>query len=244
MKLPRWLVIGMLTSSVLAVLAAAGWLLWPAFYEYWAVRPLIEKMKVAATENDIKSVVAASDELNKIGAPAVRWLIELMKHPNDQVRWRAQEALLFMEDNAQAAIPAMIQALMNESKDVRETACMMLENQGAHAELAIPSLTEALRDEEPSVRGLAALALGEIGPAAHKAIPMLSQLLNDSDSWVRLRTIHALQSLDAISRVDAVAVLSDLVQSDDRVVRAEASDRLREIDPAAASSSGASLVDH
>ena len=37
MKLPRWLVIGMLTSSVLAVLAAAGcwWVTWP---EWRAVR--------------------------------------------------------------------------------------------------------------------------------------------------------------------------------------------------------------
>ena len=62
MKLPRWLVIGMLTSSVLAVLAAAGWwwVTWPErtareFVELMASDKLPEAREMITLSADARS---------------------------------------------------------------------------------------------------------------------------------------------------------------------------------------------
>src|SRR5688572_29201513 len=55
MKLPRWLVIGMLTSSVLAVLAAAGW-----WWVTWPERAAREFLDLVASGRTIEADRMAS----------------------------------------------------------------------------------------------------------------------------------------------------------------------------------------
>ena len=55
MKLPRWLVIGMLTSSVLAVLAAAGW--WWVTWPERTAREFVERLTTVGDEASWKEML-------------------------------------------------------------------------------------------------------------------------------------------------------------------------------------------
>jgi len=62
MKLPRWLVIAMLTTSVLSVLAAAGW-----WWVTWPERTLREFVQLVADTE--------FEEANRLMTPPTKWVI-------------------------------------------------------------------------------------------------------------------------------------------------------------------------
>ena len=89
-----------------------------------------------------------------------------------------------------AAVPALIEALRDDDSDVRYTAAA-LARIGPAAEAAVPALIEALKHDDSIVRFNAAYALGKIGPAAEAAVPTLLEALKDYDSYVRSRAASA-----------------------------------------------------
>lgn len=70
---------------------------------------------------------------------------------------------------------------------------------------AVYTLIAALRDKDHAVRLGAAVALGRIGPDAKQAVPGRSALLKDENNAVRHAASRALQEIDAITAVTAVA---------------------------------------
>jgi HEAT repeat protein len=73
---------------------------------------------VAALESGVGTVRQdARQSLVAIGKPAVRTLIEALRHPNENVRWGAAKALGEIQDKTSAA--ALVLALEDESFGVR-----------------------------------------------------------------------------------------------------------------------------
>src|SRR5262249_12001655 len=98
-------------------------------------------------------------------------------HKYSEERWRASEAV---ETLAGAAIPVLLQALVDNNEAVRSCVCWLLGQTGSHGKSAVSSLICALEDEAPAVRKAAAEALGEIGPQARTAVPALTQLIEEN----------------------------------------------------------------
>ena len=230
-----WILSAMVTA-ICAVVTLAGWLLWPAVYEYWTVRHLIEKLKAGALADDADACNAAAEELEKIGSRVVPALFDLLRDPNEKVQLRAYDALLHKGERYgnpssmyDGALPTLIGALGDENWDVRYVACQILGDQGSAAKMAIPALTEVIRDQNASVRGAAASALGDIGPEARSAIPALRCLLRDEFWGIRMRAIDTLLELNGISIGEACVVLIEIVDSDNSSGRDTAAMRINEL---------------
>ena len=130
--------------------------------------------------------------LSAMGVPAVDPLIGCLGHLNSQVRETAAEALGDIGSPAQAAVPALMAALEDESERVRFHAAEALGTVGQQESTAIPALSAALRDENERVRQDAALALARIGPRAADAVSALEAVFSDGNIYVRGDAVHAL----------------------------------------------------
>jgi HEAT repeat protein len=78
------------------------------------------------------------------------------------VRSSAAHALGSIEPDASQAVPALIQALGDESEYVRAAAADALGEFGSQASDGVPALIEALGDEHGGTRSSAARALQDI----------------------------------------------------------------------------------
>ncbi|MDJ0800442.1 MAG: HEAT repeat domain-containing protein [Calothrix sp. MO_167.B12] len=156
---------------------------------------------------------------------AIEQLLELLKDPESDVRFRAAFAL--REIKSEAAIPGLIQLLEHEDLSVRSSAAYALGE--IKSEAAIPGLIKLLEHEDLSVRSSAAYALGEIKSEA--AIPGLIQLLEDEDSDVRFRAAYALGEIKSEA---AIPGLIQLLEDEDSSVRSRAASALGEIKSEAA----------
>ena len=76
-----------------------------------------------------------------------------------------------------AAVPALIEALRDNSSYVRWAAVAVLGEMSTTAADAVPPLIEALRGDDKDVRWAAVGALGKVGPAAADAVPALIEAL-------------------------------------------------------------------
>ena len=102
----------------------------------------------------------------------------------------AAHALAEIGPQAVDAVPALLQALMNEEDaGLRQAVSDAL---GAIGSEAVPALVQALADEDERVRNAAARALKDVGPQAVDAVPALIQALGDPDDDVGLAAASAL----------------------------------------------------
>jgi HEAT repeat protein len=103
----------------------------------------------------------------------------------------AAGALAELGPQAVDAVPALLQALMNEEEDSgrRQAASDALAAIGSEA---VPALVQAMTEGDERVRNAAARALKDIGPQAVDAIPALIQALGDQDDDVGLAAASAL----------------------------------------------------
>ncbi|RKU07172.1 phytanoyl-CoA dioxygenase [Candidatus Poribacteria bacterium] len=130
--------------------------------------------------------------LSAMGAPTVKPLISSLRHLYPQIREVAAEALGDIGSPAQAAVPALVAALEDESERVRFHAAEALGTVSQEDSTAIPALSAALRDENERVRQDAALALARIGPYAADAVGALGAVFSDGNMYVRGDAVHAL----------------------------------------------------
>ncbi len=142
------------------------------------IAELIEQLK----SMDEMTRINATQELRKIGKPAVLALTEALNEGNI-------DAIRALRDIGDASsLSALIEALKDEDSEVRWRAALALGKIGDKS--AVPVLIKSLKDERFVVRYSAAEALGRIGDAS--AVPALIKALMDEDDFVRLRTAKVL----------------------------------------------------
>jgi HEAT repeat protein len=190
-------------------------------------------------EQERDSIDEAVEILAVIGRPAVPALIETLKSKDHNPSVRAVAALKKMGPEAEAAVPALFDALRqrrgvdrfpvqealgrigpaavpaltaalkDKDGDVRLRAASALSRIGAGAKEAVPTLIEALNDKQ--IQHLAVEALGKIGPDAKAALPILSEKLKDPAVGPRRRVARALLRIDP-GQKEALAVLIDALK--------------------------------
>ena len=130
-----------------------------------------------------------------MGTRALPTLIEGLK--TEGCRAGAAIGVGQMGPMAASAVPALIAAVADNSRDVRTWSVRAPGQIGPQAKDAVPVLIATLKDSDKWVRLDAVVALGKIGPAARPAIPGLRAMLSDPDQQIRLNAQATLKAIEA-----------------------------------------------
>lgn len=141
-------------------------------------------------------------------------LIEKLTDSDTRIRRDAADALVTI---GSSAVPALIDALDNQDKNVRWCAASVLGDIGAEAKPAVPALVDALKDKDGLVRLYATLALGNIGVEAKAAVPALISALKDEEPYVRIYAPAALRKMGVEAKVAVPALITALKDKNGRV---------------------------
>lgn len=123
------------------------------------------------------------------------------RHP--ALRGQAATALANYGVKAEAAVPALVQALKDADLGVASASAAALGKVGVHSADAVKGLLEALTRGRQDIKPTCAEALGRIGPNAGGAAPALVEALGSDDFDLRREAATALGFLGP--RAEAVA---------------------------------------
>ena len=150
-------------------------------------RPILKKAMEDASPEVLDAVM---DVMAGLGKKVVPRLIEALKV--EEVRLRAAAIIARIGPPAKAAVPALGDALGDESSETRNEVLFALAAIGPEAKAAVPAITKALRDPDMNVRYAACHALGQIGPAAMPAKSELVGNLGSADQFLAMASAWAL----------------------------------------------------
>jgi len=153
----------------------------------------------------------AVEALAKIGPDSVPPLVDELKNPDPDIRWKAAVALGEIGDPR--GIAPLVELLGDSDRFVRSRAVYALARIGPPA---VASLVGALNQPDDAVRLGAVGALGKIGDPP--AVSALVHALADRSPEVRQETISALSSQGG----RAIAALSVRLNDPDRMIRRRA----------------------
>ncbi len=125
-------------------------------------------------------------------APAVPHLTQLVAEADPGTRFLAAKALGKIGDEAESAVPTLLEALRANDMFLRMAITGALINIGYPA---VPGLVKALFDKKKAVRRASAKALGKIG--SERAINPLRVAVRDKDPTVRKMCQEALDRLQS-----------------------------------------------
>ena len=125
-------------------------------------------------------------------APAVPRLVELVRQADPGTRYLAAKALGQIGDEAEAAVPALLEALRADDMFLRAGVAGALIKIGYPA---VPGLTRALFDPSNAVKRAACKALGRIG--SERSVGALIFSLKDRNAGVRKFAREALERIDS-----------------------------------------------
>ena len=141
--------------------------------------------------------------LAAMGEPVVPALAGVLGDDTDWwTRAGAAAALGCMGEPAHGAVPALIEALKDDSEWVRRNAADTLGNIGPSARSAVPALIEALGDNRPvsrwslsdaPLRENAMIALTKMGQLPQSVIPVMEEALRDENQYIRSWAAIALE---------------------------------------------------
>lgn len=150
-------------------------------------RPLLKKAMDGASPQALDAVM---DVMAGLGEKVVPRLIEALGAK--EVRRRAAAILARIGPPAKAAVPALVDALGDESSETRNEVLFALGAIGPGAEAAVPAIAKALHDPDMNVRYAACYALSQIGPAAMPAKSDLVANLGSADQFLAMASACAL----------------------------------------------------
>ncbi|MBM3840666.1 MAG: HEAT repeat domain-containing protein [Verrucomicrobia bacterium] len=128
--------------------------------------------------------------LGRTGRPGVPELVKALKEGQNQARLLAMYGLGIAASEADAAVPALIEALADKNLQIRESAFQTLSNIRHPATVA--AILPKLNHGDSYVRLNVAKCLGSMGPWAREAIPGLIEAIKDDSSAVRANAAEAL----------------------------------------------------
>ena len=132
-------------------------------------------------------------------APSVPRLTELVRQSDPGTRYLAAKALGQIGDEAEAAVPTLLQALRDNDMFLRAGITGALIKIGPPA---VPGLTNALFDPSNAVKRAACKALGKIG--SERAVAALQFSLKDANPGVRKFAREALERIDSPAAREAL----------------------------------------
>ncbi len=150
-------------------------------------RPILKKAMDDASPEVLDAVM---DVMAGLGEKVVPRLIEALNVK--EARMRAAAIIARIGPPAKAAVPALVDALGDESSETRNEVLFALGAIGPEAKGAVPAITKALRDPDMNVRYAACYALCEIGPAAMPAKSELVGNLGGADQFLAMASACAL----------------------------------------------------
>ncbi len=145
------------------------------------------------------------------------WL-QCLRLADPQQRAQAATVLGLLGDQAQAAVPALVEAIKDEEVQVRRIIVAALGEIGIAARSAVPALVASLRNRHDIVRRRAAQCLAELGPAARSAVPALIEVMSDPSLMVRRWAVFALGEI-GMKAILAVPVLVERLRDADPISR-------------------------
>ena len=132
-------------------------------------------------------------------APAVPRLTELVRQSDPGTRYLAAKALGHIGDEAESAVPTLLEALRDNDMFLRAGITGALIKIGHPA---VPGLTQALFDPSNAVKRAACKALGKVG--SERAVQALAFSLNDGNAGVRKFAREALSRIDTPAAREAL----------------------------------------
>jgi HEAT repeat protein len=177
----------------------------------------------------------------KPGANLGYWL-QCLRVADPYQRLHAAMILGLMGEQAQGAVPALIEAMRDEDAQVRRMVTAALSEIGPASRTAVPALVTALRDRHEAVRCRAALSLAELGSSARNAVATLVVALQDPSIMVRRWAAFALGEVGP-KAVSAMQALIELLREPSVITRMIAVVAIRKIGPAGSTALLSALVD-
>jgi HEAT repeat protein len=154
----------------------------------------------------------AVKQLTELGPDAVPALTQGLWVEHASTRRTCATVLAEIGADARAAIPSLVRALGEDSKDVRRAAARALGMIRAHS--AIPALTRALKDDAPAVRLAAADSLIALGADATVVLPVLTKSLKSDEPDERYFAVALLGELGPEAEPALLALQGALVEAD------------------------------
>jgi HEAT repeat protein len=183
--------------------------------------------------------IADLERLGPQAQAAVPALVEALQDNNSDIRIQAVNALSKIGPGARQALPALYGLLKDGNGNLRGVAAEALWRIARRAEPSVHVLTQLWNQGDTSgVRTHAAAILGEMGPSARAALPELKKALHDKNDSLRgamalacwrIESREALGGMVFDARPRTLAVLIELLDSPDSLVRTWAAIYLRQI---------------
>jgi HEAT repeat protein len=177
-------------------------------------------------DTDANVRVGLVQVLSRTGEKGVLLLGDMLKDPNEQVRWQAAAALQNAGKRAAKVLPALTEAVNDKNANVRWQAAFALAQLGEEGSKA---LFKAYSDsKEPDVR-IQIIQAQFNSPARNHTLPLLRQALKDRDSGVRRFAVQMVPSLGATK--EAIEVLTEAMKEKELDVRVAAAYSLQNLGP-------------
>ncbi len=148
---------------------------------------------------------AASDALVAVGDPAVPALIRQLRVDDAEMCRQVVFVLGQIGEGARAAIPDLIDLLLNEP-DLRPAVAPALGRIGDEA--AVPALIQILESGDARLHSNVIGTLGAIGPPAKPPVPLLIEIVDAERHWHVRR-----EAVIALGQIGAPAAIPVLIQS-------------------------------
>lgn len=142
----------------------------------------------------------AAEGLAAIGSDAVPILVDVLQKAPARAAPAAVDALIRIGAPAEKAVLELVRLSRAEDETVRLAAVTGLGGIGVLPDVSVPALIPRLADESPAVRAAAANALSRFGPAAETALDDLRRRLGDENESVRMAAARAIGSMGAAGR--------------------------------------------
>jgi HEAT repeat protein len=188
------------------------------------LRPILKKAMDGASPEVLDAVM---DVFAQLGEKVLPRLINALEV--EEVRLRAAAIIARIGPPAKAAVPALVEALGDESSETRSEVLLALAAIGPDAASAVPAVTKAVRDPDMNVRYAACYALGRIGPAAMPAKEELRKCLSSADQFLGMASAWALAQVDPQCSETAgksVPLLTKALEAPDAMTRLHAIEAL------------------
>ncbi len=172
---------------------------------------VIDALVVALSDADGSVTVNAANALGHIGAPAVPALVG--KLSDKAYRGLIVEVLGEMGGEAESAVPALVELLSSDDKDLRREVYISLATMGTKASAATPVLMKTLQDPNAAEgRAGAAYVLAHIGE--QRAIPFLKEILKTKQTEQVSRAVAwAIVTLEPENAENVSIVMPHLIQA-------------------------------